>query len=391
MPAVCAVDVGTTRIKALTVSEEGTPGPVAGAPSELETPRPGAAEVDADALWRRTLGVLRQAAATAGQVAALAITNQRATVFVVDGAGTPLARGLSWHDRRGEQALSAWLERVGAAHFAQVTGLVPSALWSLSRILWWQQRGLPPGARFATVQDWLLRRLGASEWVLDPANASAVGLLNVHSLTWDDALLQATGVARAQLPALAASGTPVGRLARGVAAATGLPAGTPLILGGGDQQCASLGAGVVDPGMVAANLGTAGVISAPCERPLIDRRGRLVCLAHVVPGRWVLEGLETSYGGGLTWGGDLLGEDPVAVAPEAEASLFGTALLAWLGLGHWPDLHAAAAALPPPARVVSPHPERRRLYHPVYERYQAALAGLRQARLLSFPAEARHG
>ena len=100
--------------------------------------------------------------------------------------------------------------RGGSDRFVQVTGLVPSTIWSLAKILWWRQRGLPRGARFATVQDWLLRRLGAPDWVLDHANASLTGLLNLRSRDWDVDLVRAAGLAPTQLPALAASGVPVG-------------------------------------------------------------------------------------------------------------------------------------------------------------------------------------
>lgn len=487
MAAVCALDIGTTRIKALLLSEEARPGPVVSVPSVLASPGPGLVEVDAEALWRQALAALRAVASGGQGVEALAISNQRATVFLVDDAAHPCGPGLSWQDTRGARALAAWLDKVGRAHFVQTTGLVPSAIWSLAKVLWWQERTLPRGARIATVQDWLLRRLGAPEWVLDHANASLTGLLNVHSLAWDAGLLQAAGLLPGQLPSLVASGAYAGRLSAEVAQATGLPAGMPLIVGGGDQQCAALGAGALEPGTAAVSLGTAGVVSVPAGRAIVDPAQRLVGLAHVVPGRWVLEGLENTYGGAVSWARKLLGAGPVELAAEApvgsegliflpflagegapdydsqaravfvgltlahgraavarailegasvelarilsaarelaavervvasgggahfplllemlaglagvpvalpphpETSLVGAGLLAWVGLGRFPDAGSAARALAAPQEAAAPVPEAGAAYRALYDRYEATLAGLRRGGVLG---EVHHG
>jgi xylulokinase len=482
MAAVLAMDIGSTRIKALALAADGTPERVHAVPSVLQMPRPGEAVVDADALWGQVLQLLRQAAETSPRPAALAISNQRATVFLLDEAARPLAPGLSWQDGRGAAEMAQFMAQVGTEHFRQITGLAPSVIWSLAKILWWRSRGLPAGARFATIQDWLLHRLGAEGWFIDPANASLTGLLAIRSLTWDPDLLRAAGVEPAQLPSLLPSATPVGVLSSDVALATGLPSGLPLILGGGDQQCADLGVGAIDAGQVSVNLGTAGVVSAPISQPAIDPLGRLVCLAHVRPGTWVLEGLEGSYGGAVQWGRRLLREDlpalarevpmgsrgllfypylagsgapdndprargvllgltiahdradvaravlegvtlelvrilaamrelapvhqllasgggererllldllancsdlPVACAPHPESSLIGAGLLAWVGLGRWPNVTSAVATLPTPTAWVRPDPQLAHSCGQLYSRYQATLERLRSGELLA--------
>ncbi len=344
MATVCAIDVGTTRIKAMILGEDLLPGPVVSGPSVLSTPLPGAVEVDAEALWSRILNVLQQAASASTDIAALVITNQRATVFPLDEAGVARAPGLSWQDTRGQQELDAWIGRVGRTRFVQVTGLVPSTIWSVAKILWWLREGMPSGTRFATVQDWLLRRLGAADWVVDHADASLTGLLNLRSLQWEQDLAKAAGLRSSQLSSLAASGTVVGRIDPQVARLTGLPTDTRLILGGGDQQCADLAAGVLESGVVAANLGTAGVINVVSDRPVVAPRGQLVCVAHVVPGRWVMEGLENSYGGTHGWGEKLLGERLTTLAADAPVGSHGLLCFPYLaGMGA-PDYESAARA-----------------------------------------------
>ena len=482
MAAICAVDIGTTRIKAMTFGEDMAPGGTVSAPSVLNTPLPGVVEIDADALWNQTLAVLQDLQSIAPPVDAVVITNQRATVFVVDEAGNAFGPGLCWEDSRGSEELASWVDSVGREHFTSTTGLVPSTIWSLAKILWLCRHGLPAGARFATVQDWLLRRLGAPDWILDHANASLVGLLNLHSLQWDADLTQLAGLSTAQLPALSPSAVRVGGISNDIAAATGLPAGLPLILGGGDQQCASLGLGVLHPGIVGVNLGTAGVVNVPADRLLIDPHGSLVTLAHVVPGRWILEGLAKTYGGAHRWGCGILNDElvnlaaqapigshgllclpyfagggapeydstlhgallgltlangradiaravlegttvelvrildaartfietnriivsgggarsrlllemlanlagvSVAVAPQSETSLIGAALLAWVGLGRWPDIAAASTVLPSPSEVLVPDPKLMEAYRSVYRCYRSALNDLCRVGVLS--------
>ncbi len=343
MATVCALDVGTSRIKALLLTEQLAPvQPPVIAPSVLSLPAPAVAEVDPEALWGQVLAVLRRVAGAGGRPEALAISNQRATALPTDDSGRPYGPALSWQDTRGSEDLQRWLDRVGRRRFAEITGLAPSTIWSVAKILWWVEQGLPAGARIATLQDWLLRRLGAPGWTLDHANGSLVGLMDIRKLTWDEDLLRAAGLTPGQLPALSPSGVRVGALSSQVAAATGLPAGMPLVLGGGDQQCSALGLGVLQPGTVAVNLGTAGVVGVPTGQPVIDPRGRLVCLAHVVRGRWVLEGLEETYGGAQHWGYDLLGRDPVELAAEAPLGSRGLLFLPYLAGSGAPDYDARA-------------------------------------------------
>lgn len=223
MAGVCAVDVGTTRIKAAILDEGPALTRVVSLPSVFSSPRPGWVEIDPEALWGQVASSVRQAAANV-PAAALIIANQRATTLAVDASGRPLAPGLSWQDSRGAENLDSIVAAIGKDRFIRGTGLVPSVIWSLAKILWFQRQGLPSGVRFATVQDWLLKRLGSDQWVLDHANASLTGLMDISSLDWDDDLLQAAGLDRSQLPALVASGQPVRRVSPEAAAVLPAPA-----------------------------------------------------------------------------------------------------------------------------------------------------------------------
>lgn len=104
MAGICAVDVGTTRIKAAILPENAETHSLVSVASIASTPQPGWVEVDAEMLWARLLAALRNVASQSGQsgqIDALVVTNQRATTFLVDDLGNALAPRLSWQDERG--------------------------------------------------------------------------------------------------------------------------------------------------------------------------------------------------------------------------------------------------------------------------------------------------
>ncbi|MBM4321895.1 MAG: hypothetical protein FJ125_18655, partial [Deltaproteobacteria bacterium] len=310
---VCCIDIGTTRLKVAAFDEElqlvalessGTIAGPAARPYELDL-------VALPALAGETLrGLLAHPAVAGRSIAGLSVTGQRATVAELHGNGSPAGPALSWQDGRGHAALELLLARFGRGEFSSITGLPPSALWSISKILWLQeQRGasLEHDRRLALLPDFLLGWLGAEGLVTDLSSASLTGLLDLGTLRWCGRLLDELGLVEEQLPQLLPAGARIGRLGVEAARHTGLMAGTPLYLGGGDQQCAALGLGAVEPGEVALCLGTAAVVSCPVDRPVLDPSGRTFCTAHVVPGRWVLEGIHNAFGSSLGWVQAMLG------------------------------------------------------------------------------------
>jgi len=151
------------------------------------------------------------------------------------------------------------------------------------------------------------------------------------------------------LPEWVDSGAIVGKLSRKAARLTGLVEGTPLVAGGGDQQCAALGLGVLEPESAALCIGTAGVISHPSGRPVLDAHGKFFCTAHAAPGRFVLEGILNSFGSSLQWAVATLGLSHIAeleqLASNAPPGAGGTLFIPYLaGVGS-PDHNSAARGI----------------------------------------------
>jgi len=315
--AVCCIDMGTTRIKAALVDDGGRLLSSARVRAPPCGPWNGFLSFDVAAYEAGVFQALRETLAPAGaraaRVAAVAVTGQRATVLGVGPDGVPLTPALSWQDTSSQACLDAWARRFGRDRFAGITGLPPGALWSLPKLLRLRSlaTGLPfESTRFVLLHDRVLHGLGAPRFVTDPSNASVTGLMDLASRVWSAEILDAAGLSEAQLPAIVPAASPAGAVSREAARRTGLARGTPLVVGGGDQQCAALGSGTLSPGDAALCLGTAAVVSCPLERPAAPPPGGFFCTAHVAPGRWVLEGIQNGFFTSILWMSEMLGCDP---------------------------------------------------------------------------------
>ena len=114
-------------------------------------------------------------------------------------------------------------------------------------------------------------------------------LMNIAGFRWDDDMLAATGIAASKLPELCPPGSKAGVLQDEIARATGLNSGIPVIVAGGDQQCAALALNVLAPGDAEANTGTGSFVVAYSEKPQWEEECRTLCSAAAVAGKWIVE------------------------------------------------------------------------------------------------------
>lgn len=347
---VCCVDLGTSRIKGALIDPKGALVAHSSCPAPPPKLSGGGVELDAEATFEATCRCVAEVVGggAGAEVVGVALTGQRATVVPVAPGGRAAGPALSWQDTRGQEQLDRLRRVLPPADMVAITGLPPSTLWSLSKILWLRERSTGAAAepmQYTLLADYVLSRLGAGELVTDPSNASLTSLLDLKRLDWSPEVLAAAGIDASMLPRIEPSGAEVGALDGEVARRTGLAQGTPLVLGGGDQQCAALGLAVCDPGDVGLCVGTAAVVSCPTDRPSFDQGGGWFCTAHVIPDRWVVEGIHNSFGSSLTWARELLGldrpEDLPALARESSEGAGGVTYLPFLaGIGS-PDFDPA--------------------------------------------------
>lgn len=310
---ICVVDLGTTVTKAALVRPDGA----IVALSKIPSPHPEGSEgrIDAEAFHAVACEAVAQIVSQAPEnesVAGVALSSQRASLVALDQDDRPLGPGWSWQGTACEPAGERFFDAFGKARFRAVTGLLPSPIYAVAKIahLRQHQPTLHRSARkFVLLHDYVLRRLGADDCYTDPSNASASGLWDTVRGRWSPEILDAVALHAQQLPTCVPAGSRAGALTPAAADRTGLDAGTPLFVGGGDQQCAVLGAGAVQIGTCVLTLGTAAVMLCPVDQPLNPEVGGVLCTSHLVPDRWVVEGFQSCFGSALRWAGSVLGTD----------------------------------------------------------------------------------
>ena len=170
-----------------------------------------------------------------------------------------------------------------------------------------------PVDRWASVDDYLMSNL-TGHWATNPSNASGMQLMEVSGRVWSPELCRVADIDPGDLSPIRASGTTAGPLTGDAAAALGLEAGTPVVVGGHDQACAALGLGAAEPGDVLLSAGTAWVLTFVTDQADVAALPSGLNLSpHVVAGRWTA----STNLGGL---GALIAQSP----PERVAAVFKT-------------------------------------------------------------------
>lgn len=324
-----AIDQGTTGTTALILDVSGRTLGRSNVEFAQHYPQPGWVEHDSEDIWRSVIEAVRQALAaaslSAGDIAAIGITNQRETTLVWDRAtGAPIHRAIVWQCRRTADRC----EELRAAGYGpkvkEHTGLVLDPYFSGTKIGWILDH--VPGARaraeagelaFGTIDSFLCWRLtGGEQHVTDVTNASRTLLMDLSSLEWDPEMLRMLEVPPSMLPRIVGSAERVG-VTRGV---PGLPDGIPISGIAGDQQAALFGQACFEVGDVKCTFGTgAFVLVNTGDRVVQSRYGLLTTVGWKIGTEvvYALEGSAFIAGAAVQWLRDGLGL--IKQAPEIEA------------------------------------------------------------------------
>jgi len=312
---IAAIDQGTTSTRCLIVDHDGTVVASAQLEHEQYFPRPGWVEHDAGEIWERTVdvvgGALRDAHLTAGDIAAVGITNQRETTVLWNRAtGEPVHPAIVWQDTRTAELIEGFGGTEGPDRFRTRCGLPLSTYFSGPKISWLLQT--LPNLReqaeageimFGTIDSWLLWNLTGVH-ATDVTNASRTMLMNLETLDWDPDILAAMGIPAAMLPEIRPSVGVFGT-------ATGPLEGVPVAGILGDQQAALFGQGCFSPGDAKNTYGTGCfMLQNTGTLPVLSDNGLLTTVAYQIgdrPAVYALEGSIAVAGALVQWLRDNLG------------------------------------------------------------------------------------
>jgi len=315
-----AIDAGTIGCRTIIFDEEGRE--ISRAYEEYPSiyPHPTWVEQRADDWWRAACNTLKrslsQAKVKTDRVAGVSVTNQRETIVPVNENGTPLRNAIVWQDRRTVNECATIKEIVGSEKIYEIAGLTIDPYFSAPKILWIKKNEeeiFERTYKFMLVHDYLLMKL-TGEFVTDWSNASRTMLFDMRNFEWSKAICDALEIPLEKLPRAEPPAKKIGEITREASEATGLEPGTPVITGGGDQQCGAVGIGVVREGRIKATTGTGTFILAYSNKPMWDKNMRVLCSCHADPGKWVIEASIFTTGSVYRWFRDQLGHTEKALA-----------------------------------------------------------------------------
>jgi len=319
--AVIGIDLGTQSLKAVVVDDELRLRGEASVPYQPAFPVPGWAEQD-PALWLNALkpaiaGALGKAGLGPGDIKGMAIAGQLDGCVAVDRSGHALAPCIIWMDRRA----AADIADIDAAFIRERTGLVLDATHMAAKIRW-ASRHLPQAREVALWHQPVSFVVAAlcGRAVVDHALASTSMLYGLRERHYAGDLIAAFDIDAGKLPAIDEASAIAGTLTRAGADLTGLLQGMPLAVGTGDDFSAAIGAGVVVPGLVACNLGTAEVVGAISDTLRLDPDG-MVETHGFLGDRYFVSNPGWLSGGAVTWFLSTFGVTSPAAMSELASSI----------------------------------------------------------------------
>jgi xylulokinase len=312
MAFVLGIDASTTATKAVLIDESGTVVGTGVAEYGYEVPQPLWSEQDPALWWDGAVAAIRSVLASTAvpgsEVAAIGLTGQMHGLVLLDAADRVLRPAILWNDQRTAHACDEIRETIGAERLIRITGNDALTGFTAPKLVWVRDHERDIWSRVAHVllpKDYVRLQL-TGEHATDAADGAGTILFDLAARTWSREIVEALRIDPAWLPPVFEGPEITGRLVAAAAEATGLPAGTPVIAGGGDQSANAVGLGAVDERSPVLSLGTSGVVFAPTRSPIVEPRGRVHAFCHAVPDRWHLMSVMLSAAGSLRWFRDTL-------------------------------------------------------------------------------------
>lgn len=344
-----ALDAGTTSNRCILFNEKGEICSMAQKEFTQYFPKPGWVEHDPGEIWSTQLAVARQAMneihASASDIAAIGITNQRETAIVWDkNTGKPVYNAIVWQCRRTSEYCDSLKEKGLTEMFQKKTGLVIDAYFSGTKVKWIldhvegaRERANRGELLFGTVETWLIWKLtkGAVH-VTDYSNASRTMLFNINTLKWDDEILKELDIPKSMLPQAKPSSEIYGETDPSFFGGR-----IPIAGAAGDQQAALFGQTCFEKGEAKNTYGTGCfLLMNTGETPVFSKNGLVTTIAWGIDGtvHYALEGSVFVAGAAIQWLRDELrlidsASDTEYLAQKVEDSNGCYVVPAFTGLG----------------------------------------------------------
>lgn len=299
------IDIGTSACKIAVFEKNGTVIAAGSGDYPVYYPQPGWAEQNPDEWWTAVCEtiktLLEKNHIDAQEIAGVGIDGQSWSAIPIDQEGNVLANTPIWMDTRAQDICDRINREIGEENIFALTGNSLQPSYTTAKILWYKEN-LP---QMYEKIDKILQSNAFIAYRLtdalshDMSQGYGVHCFDMKNGCWNDEMCEKMGIPRSFLPELVPSHQVVGTVTPKAAEKTGLAVGTPVVAGGLDAACGTLGAGVIHIGETQEQGGQAGGMSICIEEYAADPR--LILGAHVVSGQWLLQGGTVGGGGVMRW------------------------------------------------------------------------------------------
>lgn len=257
---------------------------------------------DWKAAMETTVKTCSECAKSCGEsVEAVSITSQRSSVIPIGEEEVPIGNAIMWQDKRVLDLVQKMMP-----HNERIFGLTGSKVnpvFSGSKMMW--IRECSPALyqkvkRLVVIPDYIIHEM-TGQWVTDTTYGSRSLLMNLEKKQWDEELLDLFHVEKEKLCRIIEPGSIAGLVSKECSDKTGLLEGTPVISAGGDQQCAALGLGIIEPGTIEISAGTGAYIIAAAKQVPASLKSNVCCNTSAIPGNYVLESSIVSCASVWNW------------------------------------------------------------------------------------------
>ncbi|MCB5877264.1 xylulokinase [Blautia producta] len=307
MEYYCGIDLGTSSVKVMLLGADGTVVGTASAGYDIKKNTPWEAEQDMEYLWQQTrqsiTALLGKYPGTGKLIRGISFSGQMHGMVAVDKNGRPVRDAVIWADQRSRDAIDHIWDAVSEEEWKKITLNTPCTGFLISSLLWMREHEpnlYGETAKVMLPKDYIRFRM-CGEIATDVTDASSTGIFDVEKRQWAWELIGKLGLKREMFPFCGESYEQAGCVSSSCSRETGIAEGTPLFLGGGDSMMQLAGNGIIRPGILSCNIGTASQVACALDRPVCDTKFRTNTFCHTGSGLWEIQGSSLTGGVALKW------------------------------------------------------------------------------------------
>lgn len=301
------IDIGTSGTKTVLFDDKGNALASYTGEYPLYQPHNGWAEQDPEDWWQATASgiraVLDKVPNAAKSAIAVGLSGQMHGLVMLDRNGLVLRRSIIWCDQRTSKETEQMKQAVGEQRLIEISANPAMTGFTAAKILWVQNNEpeiYDKCAHILLPKDYIRYRL-TGEFATEVSDASGMQLMDVGGRCWSPELLNAFHIDSKLLGQMYESPDITGSVHAAASSETGLPVGTPVAAGAGDNPAAAIGTGIVRQGSAFNTIGSSAVIYAISDELRLDLKGRVHSLCASVPGKWTVMSCTQGAGLSLKW------------------------------------------------------------------------------------------